>query len=85
MEGEGGAFLVRYNMFSLLDSQVVRIFYPKESLTTLKVVIRATYTRSSLERSSGCFFKDDNQPGETVSRRYMPYLVRDICLDLTCK
>ena len=45
----------------------------------------ATYTRSSSERSSGCLFKDDNRPEETVSRRYMPYPIGDLCLDLTCK
>ena len=74
-----------YDMFFLLDSQVVRIFCPKEYLTTLRVVMRAIYTRSSSERSSVCLFKDDNRPGETVSRRYMPYPVGDVCLDLTCK
>ena len=78
-------FSVRYDMFFLLDSQVVRIFCPKECLTTLRVVMCATYIRSSLERSSGCLFKDDNWPEETVSRRYMPYPVEDVCLDLTCK
>ena len=30
-------------------------------------------------------FKDDNWPGETVSCRYMPYLVGDVYLDLACK
>ena len=76
---------MRYDLFFLIDSQVVRIFYPKECLTTLRLVMRATYTCSSSERSSGCLSKDDNRPGETVSRRHMPYLVGDVCLDLTCK
>ena len=78
-------FSVRYDMFFLLVSQVVRIFYPKECLTTLMVVMCATYTRSSAEMSSGCLFKDDNRPEETVSRWYMPYPVGDVCLDLTCQ
>ena len=38
-EGEGGPFLVRYDMFFFLDSQVVRLFCSKECLTTLRVVI----------------------------------------------
>ena len=76
---------MRYNLFFLLDSQVVRIFYPTKCLTTLKVVMRVTYTRPSLERSFECPFKDDNLPGETVSMRYMPYSVGDVCLDLTCR
>ena len=78
-------FSVRYDLFFLLDSQVVRIFYPNECLTTLRVVMCATYTRSSSERSSGCLFRDDNQPEETVSRRYMAYPIGDVCLSLTCK
>ena len=76
---------MRYDMFFLLDSQVVRIFYPKKCLTTFRVVMRVTYTRLSSERSTRCLFKDDNRPGKTVSRRYMPYPVGDVCLDLTCK
>ena len=85
MEGEGGVFLVRYDMFFLLDSPVDRIFCPKKCLTTLRVVISVTFTCSSSERSSGCLFKDANRPGETVSRQYMPYPVGDVCLDLTYK
>ena len=73
MEGEGGPFLVHYDLFFLLDSQVVCIFCPKKCLTTLRVVMCVTYTRSSSERLSGCLFKDDKRPGETISRRYMPY------------
>ena len=76
---------MRNDLFFLLDSQVVYIFYPKECLTTLKVVMRATYTRLILERSSGCLFKEVNRPGETMSMRYMPYPVGDVCLDLICK
>ena len=76
---------MRYDLFFLFDSQVIPIFCPKKCLTTLRVVMRVTYTRSSLERSSGCLFKDDNRPGETISRRYMPFPVGDVCLDLTCK
>ena len=85
MEREGGIFSVRYDLFFLLDSQVFHIFYPKECLTTLRVVMCATYTRSSSERSSRCLFKDDNRPEETVSMRYMSYPIGDVCLDLTCK
>ena len=81
---EGGAFLVRYDLFFLLDSQVVRIFCPKECLTTFRVVMCATYTCLSSERSSRCLFKEVNKPGETMSRRYMPYSVGDVCLDLIC-
>ena len=43
-EEEGGAFLVRYDLFFLLDSQVIRIFCPKKCLTTLRVVMSVTYT-----------------------------------------
>ena len=76
---------MRYDLFFLLDSPVVGIFYPKKCLTTLRVVMSVTYTCLSSERSSGCLFKDVNQPGETVSRWYMPYQVGDVCLDLICK
>ena len=72
-----------YDLFFFLNSRVVCIFCLKKCLTILKVVMRVTY--SSSERSSGCLFKDDNRPGETVSRRYMPYSVGDVGLDLTCK
>ena len=85
MEGEGDAFLVRYDPFFLSDSQVICIFCRKKCLTTLRVVIRVAYTLSSSERSSRCLFKDDNWPGETVFGRRMPYPVGDVCLDLTCK
>ena len=84
-KGEGGAFLMRYDLFFLLDSLFVCIFCPKKCLTTLKVVMSMTYTCSSSERSSGCLFKDDNQPGKTISKRHMLYPVGDVCLDLTCK
>ena len=76
---------MRYDLFFLLDSPVVRIFYPKKCLTTLRMVMSVTYTCSSSERSSGCLFKDDNWLGKIVSRRYMPYPVGDVCLDMTCK
>ena len=85
MEGEGDPFSVRYDMFFLLDRQVVHIFFPKECLTTLRVVMRTTYTCLSSGRSSGCLFKEVNRPGETMSRRYMPYPVGDVCLVLICK
>ena len=55
---EGGAFLVRYDMFFLLDSPVIRTFYLKKCVTTLRVVMSMTYTCSSLERSFGCLFKE---------------------------
>ena len=66
---------MHYDKFFLLDSQVIHIFCPKKCLTTLRVVMHVTYTCSSSERSSGCLFKDDNRLGETVSRRYISYLV----------
>ena len=84
-KGKVVLFFVRYDPFFLLDSQVVLIFCPKKCLTTLRVVMRLTYTRPSLERSFRCLFKDNNRLGETISRRYMPYLIGDVCLDLTCK
>ena len=76
---------MRYDLFFLLDSLVVRIFYLKKSLTTLRVVMSVSYTYSGSERAPGCLFKDDSRPGETLSRRYMPYPVGDVCLGLTCK
>ena len=76
---------MRYDLIFLLDSQVVFIFCPKKCLTTLRVVMRVTYTLSSSERSSRCLFKDDNQSEETISMRYIPYPVGDVCLDLNCK
>ena len=83
-EGEGGPFFVRYDMFFLLDSHAIRIFCPKECLTTLRVVMCMTHTRLSSKRSFGCLFKEVNRPGETMSRRYMPYPIGDVCLDLIC-
>ena len=68
-------FFVRYDIFFLLDSLVVRIFCLKKCLTTLRVVMSVSYTYSSSEMAPGCLFKDDSRPGETTSRRYMPYLV----------
>ena len=44
--------------------------------------MRATYTCLSSERSFGSLFKEVNRLGETMSRRYMPYPVGDVCLDL---
>ena len=76
---------MRYDLFFLSDGQVIHIFCPKKCLTTLMVVMRVTYTRSSLERSSGCLFNDDNQPGETISRRHILDPIGDVCLDLTCR
>ena len=61
-KGKVALFLCVYDMFFLLDSQVVRIFCPKECLTTLRVVMRATYTCLSSERSSGFLFKEVNRP-----------------------
>ena len=84
-EKEDDAFLVHYDIFFLLDSQVVSIFCHNKCLTTLRLVMRITYIRSSSKRSSGCLFKDDNRSGDTVSKRHMPYSVRDVCLDLTCR
>ena len=78
-------FSVHYDLFFLLDSQVVRSFCPKECFTTPRVVMRVTYARLSSERSSECLFKEVNQPGETMSRRYITYPVGDACLDLICK
>ena len=34
-----------------------------------------SYTYSNSERAPGGLFKNNSQPGETVFRRYMPYLV----------
>ena len=76
---------MRYDLFFLLDSPIVRIFYPKKCLTTLKVVMSMTYTCSSLERSSKCLFKEVIRLGDTASRRYIPYPDGDVCFDLTCK
>ena len=79
-KGECGAFLLRYDLFFLLDSTVVRTFYLKKCLTTLKVVMSMTYTCSSSERSSGCLFKEVIRPGGTMSKRYIPYPDGDVCL-----
>ena len=80
---EGGAFLVRYDLFFLLDSPVIRTFCLKKCLTTLRVVMSMTYTCLSSERSSECLFKEVIRPGGTVSTRYIPYLDGGVCLDLT--
>ena len=82
-EGEGGIFFLRYDLFFLLDSLIVRTFYLKKCLTILRVVMRMTYTCSSLERLSVCLFKEVIRPGGTVSKRYIPYPDGDVCLDLT--
>ena len=82
-EGEGGAFLVRYDLFFLLDSPVVRTLCLKKCLTTLRVVMSMTYTCSSSERSFGCLFKEVIRLGGTVSKRYIPYPNGNVCLDLT--
>ena len=82
-EVEGGIFLVRYDMFFFLDSPIVRTFYLKKCLTTLRVVVSMTYSCSSSERSSGCLFKEVIRPGGTVSQRYIPYPDEDVCLDFT--
>ena len=82
MEREGDSFLVRYDMFFLLDSPVVCTFYLKKCLTTLRVVMSMTYTCSSSEWSSECLFKEVIRPGGIVSKRYIPYLDGDVCLDL---
>ena len=81
-EGEGGAFLMCYDIFFILDSPVVRTFRLKKCLTTLRVVMSMTYTFSILKRSSGCLFKKVIRPGGIVSKRYIPYLDGDVCLDL---
>ena len=44
-KGKVALFSVHYDMFFLLDSQVVCIFCPKECLTTLRVVMCPNYTR----------------------------------------
>ena len=85
MKGEGDAFVELYDLFFLLDSLVVRIFCLKKCLTILRVVMSMSYTYSISERALGCLFKDDSRPGETVSRRYMPYPIRDVYLGMTCK
>ena len=72
-EGEGGSFLMRYDLFFLLDSLVARTFCLKKCLTTLRVVMSMTYTCSSSKRSFGCLFKEVIRPGGTVSKRYIPY------------
>ena len=82
-EGEGGAFLMRYDLFFLLDSPIVLTFYLKKCLTTLKVVMSMTYTCSSSKRSFGCLFKEVIRSGGTVSKRYIPYPDGGVCLDLT--
>ena len=84
-EREGCTFLVRYDMFFLLDSPVVRTFYLKKCLTTLRVVMSMTYTCSSSERSSGYLFTEVIRLGGTMSKRYIPYPDGDVCLDLTDK
>ena len=81
----GGDFLMRYDLFFILDSLVVHIFSLKKCLTTLRVVMSVSYTYSSSERTLGYLFKDDSRLGETVSKWYMLYPVRDVYLDLTCK
>ena len=82
-EGEGGVFFLRYDLFFLLDSLIVRTFYLKKCMTILRMVMRMTYTCSSSERLSGCLFKEVIRPGGTVSKRYIPYPDGDVCLDLT--
>ena len=74
---------MRYDLFFLLDSPIVRFFCPKKCLTTLRVVVSMTYTCSSLERSFGCLFKEVIQQGGAVSKRYICYPDGDVCLDLT--
>ena len=74
---------MRYDLLFLLDSPVVRTFYLKKCLTTLRVVMSMTYTCSSSERPSECLFKEVIRPGGTVSKRYIPYPDGDVCLDLT--
>ena len=76
---------MHYDLFFLLDSPIICIFCLKKCLTTLKVVMSVSYTYSSLERAPECLFKDDNQPKEAISRRYMPHPIGDVCLGLTCK
>ena len=66
--GEGGSFLVHYDMFVLLDSPVVYTFCLKICLTTLRVVVSMTYTCSSSERSSECLFKEVIWPKGTASK-----------------
>ena len=74
---------MRYDPFFLLDSPIICILRLKKCFTTVRVVMSETYT--CLERSPECLFKDDTRPGEIVSRQYMSYLVRDICMGLTCR
>ena len=82
-EGEGGTFLVRYDLLFLLNSLVVLTFCLKKCLTTLKVVMSMTYTYSSSERSPECLFKEVFRLRGTVSKRYISYSNGDVCLDLT--
>ena len=82
-EGEGGIFLVRYDLFFFLDTPVVRTFYLKKCLTTLRVVVSMNYSCSSSERSFGCLFKEVIRLRGTVSKRYIPYPNEDVCLDFT--
>ena len=82
-KGKVALFLVRFDLFFLLDSPVVLTFCLKKCLTTLRVVMSMTYTCLSSERSSGCLFKEVIRPGGIVSKRYIPYPDGEVCLDLT--
>ena len=42
-----------------------------------------TYTCSSLERSSGCLFKEVIRLGGTMFKRYIFLSDGDVCLDMT--
>ena len=83
MEGEGGTFLMRYDLLFHLDSPIVRTFFLKKCLTTLKVVMSVTYTCSSSKRLPGYLFKEVIWQGGTVSKRYISYPNGDVFLDLT--
>ena len=80
---ESGAFLVRYDLFFLLDSPVVLTLCLKKCLTTLRVVISMTYTCSSSKWLPEFLFKEFIRPGGTVFKRHIAYLDGDVCLDLT--
>ena len=82
-EGEGGAFLVRYDPFFLLDSPTVFTFCLKKCLTTLRVVMSMTYTCSSSERLPEYLFKEVIRPGGTVFKRYMSCSDGDVFFNLT--
>ena len=85
MEGEGDAFIVRYDPFFLLSGPVIRIFYPKECSTTLRVVMSMTYSCSSLERSPGCLFKGVTRARGVVPKRCIPSLDGDVHLGLASR